>query len=170
MKWRDMSSTIYASKKCKRTTAEKDDDSDIEDDFVGEPELDASADEGDEQSDSEESDEQNHSRSVRINDFQGESFDIGQTIDLESKDLADVLAEKDLLPRKAITKKTQPCVAAPEKVLSEEHWEMWSIYIVALKYNVHVRAFERYPGLYGLLHADISGGGYPHHPPVNICG
>jgi hypothetical protein len=115
-----MSSTIYASKKRKWTTAEKDDDSDVEDDFVGE--LDAN--EGDEQSDSEESDEKDDDRSVTVNDFQGESFDIGQTIDLESKDLADMLAEKDLLPRKAIMKKTQPCVAAPEKVLSEEDWEM----------------------------------------------
>jgi len=62
--------------------------------------------------------------SITVNDFQGESFDIGQTINLESKDLADVLAEKDLLPRKAITKKTQPCFAASEKVVSEENWEM----------------------------------------------
>jgi hypothetical protein len=43
---------------------------------------------------------------------------------LESKDLADVLAEKDLLPKKAVTKKIQPRVAAPEKVLLEEGWEM----------------------------------------------
>jgi hypothetical protein len=32
-------------------------------------------------------------RSVTVNNFQGKSFDIGQTI--ESKDLADVLDEKD---------------------------------------------------------------------------
>jgi hypothetical protein len=35
-----------------------------------------------------------------------------------------VLAEKNLLPRKAVMKKTQPCVAASEKVLSDEDWEM----------------------------------------------
>jgi hypothetical protein len=35
-----------------------------------------------------------------------------------------VLAEKDLLPKKAVTKKIQPRVAAPEKVLLEEGWEM----------------------------------------------
>ena len=35
-----------------------------------------------------------------------------------------VLAEKDQLPMKAVTMKTQPCVAAPEKVLLEEDWEM----------------------------------------------
>jgi hypothetical protein len=115
-----MSSTIYASKKRKRTTAEKDDDSDVEDDFPDEPD----ANEGNEQSDSEESDEKDDDGCVMIDDFQGESFDIGQTIDLESKDLADMLAEKDLLPRKTVTKKTQPCVTAPEKVLSEEDWEM----------------------------------------------
>jgi hypothetical protein len=112
-----MSSTIHASKKRKRTTAEKDGDSDVEDDFADEPE-------GDEQSDGEESDEKDDEGSVTANDFQGESFDIGQTIDLESKDLADVLAEKDLLPKKAVTKKIQPRVAAPEKVLLEEDWEM----------------------------------------------
>jgi len=48
----DMLLTIYASKKCKWTMAEKDDDSNVEDDFVGE--LDANKD--DEQSDSKESD------------------------------------------------------------------------------------------------------------------
>ena len=115
-----MSSTIYASKKCKQTTAKKDDDSGVEDDFMDEPD----ADEGDKQSDGEESDEKDDEGSIMVNDFWGKSFDIGQTIDLESKDLADMLAEKDLLPRKAITKKTQPGVAAPEKVLSEEDWEM----------------------------------------------
>ena len=78
------------------------------------------------------SDQKNDDGLVMVNDFQGESFDISQTIDLESKDLADVLAKKDLLPGKAVTKKTQPP--------------------------------------YGLLRADISCGGYPHHPPVNICG
>jgi hypothetical protein len=76
-----------------------------------------------------------------------------------------VHAEKDLLPRKAVTKKTQPCVAAPEKVLLEEDWEMWSVYIVA---RPILRKVSWSP--YGLLRADISGGGYLHHPPVNICG
>jgi hypothetical protein len=77
------------------------------------------------QSGSEESDKKECDGSITIvNDFQGESFDIGQTINLESKDLADVLAEKDLLPRKAVMKKTQPCVAVLEKVLSKEDLEM----------------------------------------------
>jgi hypothetical protein len=49
VKWPDMSSTIYASKKRKRT-AEKDDDSGV-DDFADE----SDANEGDEQLDSEES-------------------------------------------------------------------------------------------------------------------
>jgi|SRR5882762_7020600 len=115
-----MSSTLYASKKRKRTTAEKGDDSDAEYDFADEP----NANEGDDQSDSEEPDEKDDDSFVTVNDFQGESLDIGQTIDLESKDLADVLAEKDLLPRKTVMKKTQPCVATSEKVLSEEDWEM----------------------------------------------
>ena len=92
--------------------AKKGDDSHVEDDFA------------DGQSDSKVSDKKDDNSSIMVNDFQSKSFDIGQTIDLESKDLADVLAEKDLLPRKAIMKKTQPCVAASEKVLSEEYWEM----------------------------------------------
>jgi hypothetical protein len=111
-----MSLTIYTLKKCKQTTAEKDDDSNVEDDFVDE--LDANK--GNKQSDSKVLDEKDDDRSVMVNDFQGGSFDIGQTIDLESGYLADVLTEEDLLPRKANMKKTQPCVAVPEKVLSEE--------------------------------------------------
>ena len=100
-------------KKRKRTTAEKDDDSDVEDDFKDEPE-------DNDQSDSEELNEKDDEGSVTVNDFPGESFDIGQTIDLESKDLADVLTEKDLLPKKAVTKKIQPRV----KARLEEDWEM----------------------------------------------
>ena len=83
-------------------------------------------------------DEKDDDGSIIASDLQGKPFDIGQTIDLESKDLADMLAEKDLLPRKAVMKKTQPCVAASEKVLSEEDWEMQSIYIFVLKHNVHI--------------------------------
>jgi hypothetical protein len=52
-KWCDMSLTIYTSKKCKQNTAEKNGDSDVEDDFADEPD----ANKGDEQSDSEESEE-----------------------------------------------------------------------------------------------------------------
>ena len=59
-----------------------------------------------------------------MDDFQGKSFDISCTIDLESTDLADVLSEKDLLPRKATAKKAQLLVTVPQKVLSEEDWEM----------------------------------------------
>ena len=81
---------------CKQTTAEKDDDSGVND-FADEPD----ANESDEQSDSEESDDDG---SIMLNDFRGKSFDISQTIDLESK---------DLLSMKTITTKTQPCVAAP---------------------------------------------------------
>jgi len=86
-------------------------DSDVEDDSTEEPD----AKKGNEQSGGEESDEKDDEGTITVNDFQGKSFDIGQTIDLKSKDLADVLAKKDL---------TQPCVAAPEKVLSEEDWVM----------------------------------------------
>ena len=81
-----MSLTIHAWKKCKRTKAKKD-DSDVKDDFADEPE-------GDKQSDGEESDEKDDEGSMTANNFQGESFDISQTIYLESKDLADVLAGK----------------------------------------------------------------------------
>jgi hypothetical protein len=44
------------------------------------PALDAKK--GEEQSDSKESDEKDDDSSIMVNDFQGESFDIGQTIDL----------------------------------------------------------------------------------------
>jgi hypothetical protein len=56
-----------------RTTAEKGDDSNVEDDFANEP----NANEGNGQSDSEESDEKDDNGSTMVNDFQGESFDIG---------------------------------------------------------------------------------------------
>ena len=61
-----------------------------------------------------------------MDDFQGESFDISCTINLESTDLADVLSEheKGSLPRKATAKKAQLPVTVPQKVLSEEDWEM----------------------------------------------
>ena len=72
-------------------------------------------------------------RSVTVNDFQGKSFDIGQIIDLESK-------EKDLRPRKAITKK---------------------IFEIQYAHPSLRKVF------WSCVPTDISGGGYPHHPPVN---
>ena len=59
-----------------------------------------------------------------MDNFWGESFNISCTINLESTDLADVLSEKDSLPRKATAKKAQLPVTALQKVLSEEDWEM----------------------------------------------
>ena len=117
VRWCDMSSTIFASKKCKQNVAKKDDDSKIEDDF---------ADESDANNDSEGSDneEPEGDDSKTVDDFQGKAFDISHTVDLESEDLADVLSEKDSpVLRKAIVKKT-PTLVAASKVLSEEDWEM----------------------------------------------
>jgi hypothetical protein len=92
-----MSSTIHASKKHKRTTAEKDDDSDVEDDFADEPE-------GDDQSDGEESNEKDDGSSVTVNDFPGESFDIGQTIS-NQKTLLTCLLKKTCCQRKPSQRK-----------------------------------------------------------------
>ena len=117
-----MSSTIFASKKRKRNVATwKDDsvDSDVEDDFADE----SDANKDGEGSDTEEPEDMDDG-SETVDDFQGKSFDISDTVNLESGDLADVLSEKDsLVPRKAVAKKTPAPVATP-KVLSEEDWEM----------------------------------------------
>ena len=80
----------------------KDDDSDVDDDFVDVPDTNK----GDEKLDGKESDNKDYEGSITVNDFWGKSFDIGQTINLVSKDLADMLAEKDLLPWKAVIKIT----------------------------------------------------------------
>ena len=117
-----MSSTIFASKKRKRNVATwKDDsvDSDVEDDFADE----SDANKDGEGSDTEEPEDMDDGCET-VDDFQGKSFDISDTVNLESGDLADVLSEKDsLVPRKAVAKKTPAPVATP-KVLSEEDWEM----------------------------------------------
>lgn len=100
VRWRDMSSTIFASKKRKRNAAKKDDDSKVEDDFADE----SDANKDGEELDNGESEDEDGSKTV--DDFQGKEFDISHTV-----------------PRKAVAKKTPTPVAAP-KVLSEEDWEM----------------------------------------------
>jgi hypothetical protein len=68
--------------------------------------------EGDKQSDGKESDEKDDEGFITVIISWVSHLII---IDLESK---------NLLPRKAVTKKTQPHVTAPEKMLLEEDWEM----------------------------------------------
>jgi hypothetical protein len=67
-----MSLTIYILKKHKQTTAKKDDDSDVEDDFADDPE-------GNKQSDGKELDEKDDEGSVAVNYFLGKSFDNHQS-------------------------------------------------------------------------------------------
>ena len=108
VRWNDMSSTIFASKKCKQNAAKKDDDSEVEDDF---------ADESNANKDSEGSDnkEPEDDGSKTVDDFQGKAFDITHTVNLGSEDLADVLSEKDsAVLRKAVAKKTPTPVATPK--------------------------------------------------------
>jgi hypothetical protein len=115
-----MSSTIFASKKRKRNVAASEkDNSDVEDDFADESDVDKYG----EGSDSEEPEDEDDGYET-VDDFQGKAFDISRTVNLESGDLADVLSEKDSpVPMKVVAKKTPAPVAAP-KVLSEEDWEM----------------------------------------------
>ena len=82
-----------------------------------------------------------------------------------------MLAEKDLLPKKAVTKKIQPRVAAPEKVLLEEDWEIVVNMYCCFELQCPCPSLGEvsWPP-YGLLRTDISGGGYPRHPLVNFCG
>ena len=120
VKWHDMSSTIFALKKCKRSTTKKNDNSDVDDDFADDSDVNKDG----EESDNEEPEDDGDDSSGTVDDVQGESFDISPTIDLKSTNLADVLSEKDSLPRKATVKKAQLPVTAPQKVLSKEDWEM----------------------------------------------
>jgi hypothetical protein len=117
-----MSSTIFGSKKRKRATNEKDDNSDVEDDFVDDildHPIDTNSD-----TNSEDEGTKDDTEDDTIGDFQGETFDISDTVDLDSEELADVLSEKDSMVKKSIAKKTQPSVAASQKVLSEADWDM----------------------------------------------
>ena len=120
-----MSSTIYGSKKRKRTTDKKDDDSDVEDDFVDDQATDTNSDSDANSEDNwEDMQDDGEDSSVKHDDFQGETFDVSDTIDLDSEDLTDVLSEKDSTVKNTVMKKTQPSVAASQKVLSEEDWDM----------------------------------------------
>ena len=105
--------------KRKRATNEQDDESDVEDDFADDPPMDTNSD-----ANSEDEETNDDTEDSAIDDFQAETFDIGDTIDLDSEELADVLSEKDSMVKKSVVKKTQPSVAASQKVLSEDDWEM----------------------------------------------
>jgi len=75
VKWRDMSSTIYGSKKRKRTMDKKYEDSDVEDNF------------SDDQATDTRTPTQRTIGTVKHADFQGETCDVSDTIDLDSEDL-----------------------------------------------------------------------------------
>lgn len=116
-----MSSTIFASEKRKRRGAEKNDNSDVEDDFADE----SDANQDGEGSDSKEPDGANEDDgSETMDDFQSKAFDISRTVNLESGDLADMLSEMDSPVQKKAVAKKAPAPAAAPKVLSEEGWEM----------------------------------------------
>ena len=87
-----MSPTIFASKKRKRNTAEKGDDSDVEDDFAG----DSDANKDGEESDSEEPEDEDSGFEI-VDNFRGVAFDISRTINLESGTFLTwyVLSEKE---------------------------------------------------------------------------
>jgi hypothetical protein len=114
-----MSSTIFASKKRKRPLNAKDEDSDVDNDFA-----DDSSDEGGGHNDECEIHDEECDAEESINSSQGESFDIGETIALESKDLADVLSEKDLIPQRKVAKQAPPVEIASQKVLTDDDWDM----------------------------------------------
>jgi|SRR5882762_8558716 len=122
VKWRDMSSTIFGSKKRKRTTNETDNtDSDVEDDVAEDP-PDQPAD-GNSDTISEDEETKDDAEDDIADDSEGETFDISDTIDLELKELADVLSEKDLMVKKSVMKNEEP-VAVSQKNLSEDDWSM----------------------------------------------
>jgi|SRR5882762_10364731 len=101
-----MSMTIFTSKKHKQTADRDDSRSDVEDDFTGK------LSEADDSEDEEHRDSSDNS--ADLNAYQGESFDVEDIIDLNSK---------DLMLRKTITKKVS-APAASKKILVEEDWDM----------------------------------------------
>ena len=85
VRWRDMSSTIPASRMRKQNAA----DPDVEENFADE----SDANKDGEESDSEEPEDKDDGFET-VDGFQGKAFDISRTINLGSGDLADVLSER----------------------------------------------------------------------------
>jgi len=85
-----LSSTIFGSKKHKWATNKQNDKSDVEDDFADDPPMDTNS-----NANSEDKETNVDKEDSAIDDFQAETFNISDTIDLNSEELADVLSEKD---------------------------------------------------------------------------
>ncbi|KAG1787911.1 uncharacterized protein HD556DRAFT_1245930 [Suillus plorans] len=128
VKWRDMSSTIFGSKR-KRTKEDSDDSemSDVDNDFADELE---GPDEDDDDSNSNVTsanpEDIAKDGSSKMDSCNGKSFDAAGIINLDSGRLADVLADKCLAPvapRNAVILSSESS-PVQERVLTEADWDM----------------------------------------------
>jgi hypothetical protein len=128
-----MSSTIFG-RGGKRKRGKKDDDnsenSDVDDDFADEatdndPEVENDESDLDGIIDPEDIAEDG---SNKADSFNGKAFDAASIINLNSRTLADVLADKDLAPSQEAPRNTITLPPASafleERVLTEEDWDM----------------------------------------------
>lgn len=132
VKWRDMSSTIFGSKRKRGKEDGTDNDSetsDVDDDFADELEAGPDEPEGNnDESDLDVTDPQDIAEdgSSKADSFDGEVFDAARIFNLDSEKLADVLADKDLTP--AASRNTVILPPANtferERVLTEADWDM----------------------------------------------
>ncbi|KAG2060034.1 hypothetical protein BDR06DRAFT_1003087 [Suillus hirtellus] len=123
VKWRDMSSTIFGGKH-KRGKDSDNKISDVDDDFADE--LEAPQANKDNGSDSDPGDKA-EDNSSQVDSFDGESFDAASIINLDSRRLADVLADKDLVAPAApsdIVILPPASTFEQERVLTEADWDM----------------------------------------------
>ncbi|KAG1793722.1 uncharacterized protein HD556DRAFT_1308549 [Suillus plorans] len=129
VKWRDMTSTIFSGKH-KRGKGDNDDDnsenSDVDDDFADEAPNEPDMDNDDSELDVTDPDDIAEDGSKKVDSFDGESFDAASVINLDSRRLVDVLADKDLAPAAPRNTITLPpaSTVVQDKVLTEADWDM----------------------------------------------
>lgn len=119
-----MTSTIFGSKRKRAHDDSDDEDSEVDDDFADEETDKESEPETDDVPDPEDIDE---SGSSKVDSYDGEAFDAASTINLDSRKLVDMLAEKDLAHTKEAPKVviTLPSASlVPDRVLTEADWDM----------------------------------------------
>ncbi|KAG1826379.1 dynein heavy chain, N-terminal region 1-domain-containing protein [Suillus variegatus] len=129
VKWRDMTSTIFSGKR-KRGKGDNDDDnsenSDVDDDFADEAPNEPDMDNNDSELDVTDPDDIAEDGSKKVDSFDSESFDAASVINLDSRRLVDVLADKGLAPAAPRNTITLPpaSTVVQDKVLTEADWDM----------------------------------------------
>lgn len=124
-----MTSTIFSGKR-KRGKGDNDDDnsenSDVDDDFADEAPNEPDMDNNDSELDVTDPDDIAEDGSKKVDSFDSESFDAASVINLDSRRLVDVLADKGLAPAAPRNTITLPpaSTVVQDKVLTEADWDM----------------------------------------------